>query len=63
MAHTLEKAKKANFLRRCYRETIGEIRKVTWPTPKKLAADQDRDRGHGVDGGLIGFAGFRVYAG
>ncbi len=35
MAHTLEKAKKGNFLQRYYRETIGEIRKVNWPTPKE----------------------------
>ncbi len=35
MATKIEKAKAANFLQRYYRETIGEIRKVNWPTPKE----------------------------
>lgn len=28
-------AKKTNFLTRWWRETMGELRKVTWPTPKE----------------------------
>jgi preprotein translocase subunit SecE len=28
------KAKQPNFLQRYFRETLGEIRKVNWPTPK-----------------------------
>jgi len=27
--------KKMNFLTRWWRETIGELRKVTWPTPQE----------------------------
>ncbi|MDP2965855.1 MAG: preprotein translocase subunit SecE [Pelolinea sp.] len=27
--------KKPNFLTRWWRETIGELRRVTWPTPKE----------------------------
>jgi len=28
-------AKKTNFITRWWRETIGELRKVSWPTPKE----------------------------
>jgi preprotein translocase subunit SecE len=28
-----EKEKKPNFIARWWRETIGELRRVTWPTP------------------------------
>lgn len=35
VAEKIEKAKLPNFLKRYYRETIGEIRKVNWPTPKE----------------------------
>lgn len=27
--------KKTNFITRWWRETLGELRKVTWPTPKE----------------------------
>lgn len=30
-----KKVKKANFLTHWWRETNGELRKVTWPTPKE----------------------------
>jgi preprotein translocase subunit SecE len=30
-----KRAKKVNFLTRWWRETLGELRKVTWPTPKE----------------------------
>jgi preprotein translocase subunit SecE len=29
-----EKIKKPNAIRKWYKETIGELRKVTWPTPQ-----------------------------
>ena len=35
MADKLMKAKAPNFIQRYYRETIGEIHKVNWPTPKE----------------------------
>lgn len=35
MADKIEKAKEPNFLQRYYRETMGEIRKVNWPTTKE----------------------------
>jgi len=35
VAEKNEKAKLPNFLKRYYRETIGEIRKVNWPTTKE----------------------------
>lgn len=35
MADTLEKAKKPNAIKNFYRETIGELRKVNWPTTKE----------------------------
>lgn len=35
MADKLAKAKAPNFIQRYYRETLGEIRKVHWPTPKE----------------------------
>jgi len=33
--HEKDKAKKPNFVMRWWRETIGELRKVSWPTPKE----------------------------
>jgi len=30
-----DKVKKPNFIMRWWRETIGELRKVSWPTPKE----------------------------
>lgn len=30
-----EKEKKQNFIARWWRETTGELRRVTWPTPPK----------------------------
>jgi preprotein translocase subunit SecE len=35
VAEKIEKAKAPNVLKRYYRETIGEIRKVNWPTTKE----------------------------
>ena len=35
MAEKIEKAKEPNVLQRYYRETMGEIRKVNWPTTKE----------------------------
>jgi preprotein translocase subunit SecE len=35
VAEKIEKAKDPNFLQRYYRETMGEIRKVNWPTTKE----------------------------
>ena len=35
MAEKIEKAKVPNVLKRYYRETMGEIRKVNWPTTKE----------------------------
>ena len=32
MAEKNEKEKKPNVIRKWYRETLGELRKVTWPT-------------------------------
>ncbi len=32
---TERKEKKSNAIRRWWRETLGEMRKVTWPTPKE----------------------------
>lgn len=34
MAEKAERVKKENRLQRMWRETIGELRKVTWPTPQ-----------------------------
>lgn len=34
MAEKAEKIKKENRLQRWWRETIGELRKVSWPTPQ-----------------------------
>jgi preprotein translocase subunit SecE len=31
----IEKAKKPNAIQKFYKETIGELRKVTWPTPQE----------------------------
>ena len=31
----VEKAKKPNAIQKFYKETIGELRKVTWPTPQE----------------------------
>ena len=31
-------AKKTNFVTRWWRETMGELRKVTWPTPKETVS-------------------------
>jgi len=30
-----KQVKKTNFLTRWWRETVGELRKVTWPTPSE----------------------------
>ncbi len=30
-----EKVKKPNAIQRWYKETVGELRKVTWPTPQE----------------------------
>jgi preprotein translocase subunit SecE len=35
VAEKIEKAKAPNVLQRYYRETMGEIRKVNWPTTKE----------------------------
>jgi len=35
VAEKIEKAKVPNVLQRYYRETMGEIRKVNWPTTKE----------------------------
>lgn len=35
MAEKIEKSKKQKALGRWWRETIGELRKVTWPTPQE----------------------------
>lgn len=34
MAEKAEKVKKENRMQRWWRETIGELRKVSWPTPQ-----------------------------
>jgi len=34
VAEKAEKVKKENRLQRWWRETIGELRKVSWPTPQ-----------------------------
>ena len=34
MAEKAEKIKKENSMQRWWRETIGELRKVSWPTPQ-----------------------------
>jgi preprotein translocase subunit SecE len=35
MAEKTEKVKEPNAIQRFYRETVGELRKVNWPTPKE----------------------------
>jgi preprotein translocase subunit SecE len=35
VADKLEKVKQPNAIQKWYRETIGELRKVTWPTPQE----------------------------
>lgn len=35
MAEKIEKEKKPNRIQKWYRETYGELRKVTWPTPQE----------------------------
>jgi preprotein translocase subunit SecE len=35
MADKSDKDKKQNAIQRTWRETIGELRKVTWPTPQE----------------------------
>ncbi len=35
MADKIEKAKAPNVIQRYFRETLGELRKVNWPTPKE----------------------------
>ena len=35
-----EKEKKPNFITRWWRETIGELRRVSWPTPAEPGAHQ-----------------------
>lgn len=34
MAEKAERVKKENRLQRFWRETVGELRKVSWPTPQ-----------------------------
>jgi len=33
VADKIEKVKQPNAVQKWYRETVGELRKVTWPTP------------------------------
>jgi preprotein translocase subunit SecE len=35
VAEKVEKEKKPNAIQKWYRETSGELRKVTWPTPQE----------------------------
>ena len=35
MADKIERTKKEGRIKRWWRETIGELRKVNWPTPKE----------------------------
>ena len=35
MADKIEKVKEPNIIQRYVRETVGELRKVNWPTPKE----------------------------
>lgn len=35
MADKIEKKQQPNFIQRFLRETIGELRKVVWPTPRE----------------------------
>jgi len=35
VADKIVKAKEPNFIQRYFRETMGEIHKVNWPTPKE----------------------------
>ena len=35
LAKAPAKAKKPNAIKRLWRETLGELRKVTWPTPRE----------------------------
>ncbi len=35
MADRTEKPKEPNAIQRYYRETVGELHKVNWPTPKE----------------------------
>lgn len=35
MADKIEKKQQPNFIQRFSRETIGELRKVVWPTPRE----------------------------
>ncbi len=35
MAEKAERIKKENRLQRMWRETVGELRKVSWPTPQE----------------------------
>ena len=35
MADKISKSKKQNAIQRWWRETIGELRKVSWPTPQQ----------------------------
>ena len=35
MADKNQKVKKENRFKRWWRETVGELRKVTWPTPRE----------------------------
>ena len=35
MADKIVKVKKENRIKRWWRETVGELRKVQWPTPKE----------------------------
>jgi preprotein translocase subunit SecE len=35
VADKIEKEKKPNVIQRYFRETVGELRKVNWPTPRE----------------------------
>ena len=45
------KAKKQNAIQRWWRETVGELRKVTWPTPQEaIPNDKNCVGGNGFHG-------------
>ena len=62
MADKNLKPKKENRIKRWWRETVGELRKVNWPTTQEaVTVNQDRLDRYGRDGRLIGRAGFCIY--
>jgi hypothetical protein len=48
-------------IQRFWRETVGELRKVTWPTPRSLEDDQAGIAGDGINGIHFGFVGFLIF--